>query len=165
MRNLIFFLCLVFAGKSLSQSVSPEAIFPAGGHHGNGTAQISWTLGDTEIETRTTNNVTLTQGFLQPNFTITDISPVELEQKIKFEVYPNPVKDILNVKMSVPEGEANLVYYLYSPEGRLLVNKPVKNLNSIEEIDFQSYESGYYILKITVDKYNYNKTFKINFLK
>lgn len=88
-------------------------------------------------------NIT-TNGFVLgiDNITVTGDDPAEVEENnLQVSIYPNPVKDILNI--SVDDIVNNK---LYNVNGQLVLESNQKTLN------LSDFEKGIYILKITTQK-------------
>jgi len=65
-------------------------------------------------------------------------------------VYPNPTKGALSVKISGSSEEQKIDMKLYSPQGALLKN--IIKTSETTPIDMSSYPSGWYILRVIIDK-------------
>lgn len=84
-------------------SICREVIGSAGDYSSNNGFSISWTLGETIIETVESSsiNVILTQGFQQPDECDTTVSVREvINDNVLIKLYPNPASQIvtLNIK-------------------------------------------------------------------
>jgi Secretion system C-terminal sorting domain len=90
------------------------------------------------------------------NFTINVSSPTLANEKFeitKTNLYPNPVKDILNI-----ENQENITNVaIYNLLGQEVLNKTINNNKT--EIDVSGFTSGNYLVKITAE--NQFQTFKI----
>ena len=65
-KLLLIITLLVLTNFSFSQELSRHVVSSGGKHSSNGTYSISFTIGESIVETFTTTNHTLTQGFQQP---------------------------------------------------------------------------------------------------
>jgi len=65
-------------------------------------------------------------------------------------VYPNPTKGALSVKITGSSEEQKIDMKLYSPQGALLKN--IIKTSETTLIDMTSYPSGWYILRVIIDK-------------
>ncbi len=146
----------------MCQTISSDGIFPAGGYFSNGFAQISWTVGDAQTATIKSSDLILTQGFLQSNLTITGLNEFSKNENIEVSVFPNPVKDILNLEFSSKE-ETNLYFNLYTLDGKKIYEEKYNTSNHSAEIYFTTFQRGYYILKIFSEDLSFLKTYKILF--
>jgi hypothetical protein len=71
MKKIIFIVCilciLVTTGYQISaQSLSPQVVASSGGYYTNTSGSLSFTVGETNIQTLSSPNHLLTQGFQQP---------------------------------------------------------------------------------------------------
>jgi len=162
MRKIFIFLSILITYPTIAQTLSSEGIFASGDYFSNGFARLSWTLGDAQTSTLKKPELVLTQGFLQPNFTVTAINIISDNEEIKVDVFPNPVKDILNLKFSSKQ-ESRLYISIYSMDGKKLYDEKFNTSNYSAEILFTSYQSGYYILKVSSEDQTFLKTYKILF--
>jgi hypothetical protein len=139
-------------------SVMSQQIVSSTGAHAVGTsAQLSWTLGETMIETLTSPNAILTQGFHQSKLTVTAVDPLEFPA-IKISVYPNPVMD----KLLIETGgivKDKFLYSLTDTNGRLL--KKGEIAASPQSVEMGSISPGIYFMKIGVPKRNTWQIYKI----
>ena len=67
--RIAFFAAFVtiLSRSLIAQSIDRQVISSAGDYSDNGSIKVSWTLGEPVIETFTNGNITLTQGFQQPD--------------------------------------------------------------------------------------------------
>jgi len=66
--------------------------------------------------------------------------------------YPNPTKDIVNLKIFDKEKEDNLVLSVYSIDNKLILKKEIMNTNV--EVDMTPFGSGIYFFKIESNEYS-----------
>lgn len=136
----LFFL-FAFQGKG------QEVVSSAGNHHESETMSVSWTLGETVIETFTAGDMNLTQGFHQPTLTL-----VSVEELADFDLtvtaFPNPATDILNVRFENHDYQ-KVSFALYDMSGREFTSGDIAG--DEEQISFASLNPGVYFLKIMVD--------------
>lgn len=72
-KIVIFILVLVLAMNTYAQNSSPEIVSSAGATYKGNSMQIDWTLGELAITSIQNSSQQLTQGFHQPNYTITSV--------------------------------------------------------------------------------------------
>ncbi len=149
---------------SYSQTVSTESFFAASGSLSNSYAKVSWTLGDLQVLTYSSDNVVLTQGFLQSNLTVTNVVNIKDNNSIELQVFPNPVSDFLNLKYTAVK-ETSLSFYLYNLNGSLIHSKNANSKDYSETIDFRQFQGGTYILKAVSQDGSFIKTFKLLYEK
>ncbi len=81
------------------------------------------------------------------------------EQSINsISIYPNPIKDELNIDLSSGINNETLLFKIYNIQGKVL-NSVKPNEGNIQTIDTSSLANGFYILKIESENGEQN-TFK-----
>lgn len=140
------------------QYIYSQQVMVSGGTHAIGSdVQLSWTVGETIIETFTGSTTILTQGFNQGSLKITAIEPFDL-LGITVAVFPNPVNEKLSIKINnFTENKYN--YAMIDINSRLILNGIV--LSNPQIIDLNVVSPGLYFLKIGISGANYYQTFKI----
>jgi hypothetical protein len=146
-RPILFILLLFLSGGVLTAQL--QVISTAGGVVENSNGSVSWTLGETVVGSLEGTNTVITQGFQQSNLVVsTDVeTPPGLD--IQTRVYPNPVKDILNVDIKNREN-SDLNYALYDIEGKLLQKGFVGSASFT--ISLGGYPTGQYILQVYTEQ-------------
>ncbi|MBN1252542.1 MAG: T9SS type A sorting domain-containing protein [Bacteroidales bacterium] len=163
MKRLVIAFAYIFVYLTIkAQIISPEAMVSSGASYNNSYAQISFTLGELQSATYKNDNIILTQGFMQSDFSISTLSKFENSKNFTVKVFPNPVKDNLNIKFESNNNE-KLIIQLYDISGKQILTKTLKEINKIETINFEKYNNGIYILKTISSTNNYFETFKIIF--
>jgi hypothetical protein len=150
--GMIIILLLVSTGIAAQQVISA-----AGGSVSGEGIQVSWTLGETVIETFAGTQNILTQGFHQTRLVVTAINPLEYPG-LNLSVFPNPVSSVLRLEYP---GECTwkAKCLLYNSDGKLMLVKKSGNLP--ETIGMENFAPGLYLLKIMHDNGEILKTFKI----
>jgi hypothetical protein len=156
-KPLLFFLSLLFCGLGFSQSVSPEVTASAGEHFTGTNAQLSWTIGETMIETFGNGSNQLSQGFHQTNLMVTAVE--DLLESFQVSVFPNPATDVLNIEWS--EISAPLTLTLYEATGRQLLRQNTIGQTVTKTLDLTAYSAGSYLLHLSNPDGKTIKTFKI----
>jgi hypothetical protein len=156
-KQLLFFLGLLFWSLGFSQSVSPEVNASAGDHFTGTNAQLSWTIGETMIETFENGSNQLTQGFHQTNLMVTAVE--DLADNFQVKVFPNPATDVLNIEWS--EISDPLTLRLYDATGKQLLLQKVDNQAMSKTLDLTTYAAGSYLLSLSNPDGITIKTFKI----
>jgi len=159
---LLVFVFIIVHIPFNAQIISHETLVSAGETYSNSYAQISWTLGGIQSTTYNNGDVIITQGFMQSDLSVTTISKHIEDNNYSVKVYPNPVKDNLNIKFD-PNNKEDLLIYLYNITGKQILTKTLKNNNKIETINFKKLNNGIYFLKTLSSDGKYSETFKIVF--
>jgi hypothetical protein len=128
-----------------AQDLDQHVTATAGAYSENANGSLSWTMGETVVETVSDGTNTLTQGFHQGNLSVTTlIEKTELSSNLK--VYPNPVENILHVETD----KTGMDYQLLNINGQTVSNGKLENMN--QEINFSDLPAGIYFLKINNEK-------------
>ena len=142
----------------LSFSVSAQTVISSAGKTTiNGNYNVSWTVGETVINTLSAGGTILTQGFHQP--LLIEILPTGLEKELLLDMiaYPNPAFDKVLFKGGDPSG----IYHIRVVDklGRILLQKtlPASDL----EILVEGYNNGTYLIEVVEDKTNKRRVFNV----
>jgi hypothetical protein len=137
----ITFVYLLFTGILLNaQSFSQTVLSTAGDHFQNGSAALSWTIGEPVINSLENGSVKLTQGFHQPYLTVSSVNETENDNLVR--VYPNPTNAVLNIDLTLSGA--------YSAELFDLLGRKLKAFNIIGnhfELDLNEYPAANYLLR------------------
>jgi hypothetical protein len=132
--------CCVLQGQVQSQQV----VACAGGAGQNSNTILEWTLGEPVIVTLTSGDIMLTQGFQQPELTVTAILTKE-ELPFTVEAFPNPTGDLLMIRIEHVELQ-DFQYVLYDVNGKVLDKKALEG--TVTGIVMNYHPSGVYLLRI-----------------
>lgn len=139
--------------------VSGQQVISSAGASAAGTGvQLSWTVGETVIETFTGTSAILTQGFHQTRLTVTAIELIPVPD-LDLTVYPNPVSSVLRLQAIGKKKVPQMTYSLFNMEGKVILKKLFTD--SPEEINMEMYSSGTYVLKIFNGENQPLRTFKV----
>ncbi len=156
-KTISFFLFfLIFPLCISAQEISQEIISSSGGYSDGSSGQLSWTLGDLAIETYSTGDVSLTQGFQQPAYEVTTAFE-NLEYNFAIQVYPVPSSDFITVEFD--EVQNNLEVVLYNLQGEIVLSKKVESKTITLDLNYLS--PSEYILKIINKEKSLLKSYKI----
>ena len=142
-------VAVLFAFNGLfSQQINPIVIASTGADFNNGNAQLSWTLGETVIETISgglSQTFFLTQGFHQPSLAFSKINKIENLSDIK--IYPNPTQTHLTIEFK----DLFEPYHIeiYDILGRSLMSSKKDNDKNTVIINTEELANGKYLLKIS----------------
>lgn len=122
MKKLLLVVAVSSCFVSFSQSLSPEVIASAGGYATAGGVSLSYTVGEMAmVETFTSSNTILTQGFHQPEQNITRILEADRTDFGSFAVYPNPATTEVFFGYEFPQ-EGRVEVTLYNNLGQVVQN-------------------------------------------
>lgn len=154
--KLLFILTAYSTSTSFSGVTAQEVIGSSSGYYETPAMSVSWTLGETVVETLANDNIILTQGFNQGNLSITDISD-NLLADFNMSVYPNPAKDIVNLK-TTGGNPGQLKAEIYDFSGSKVFSSETFYGNT--QINIERLPASEYILRV-FDRQNVIKSFRI----
>lgn len=138
--------CFCFVGVyANSQSLERSVTATSGNYfYHAGAGSLSFTVGECAIESFSSGNNKLTQGFQQPD--TSEISFVE-ENNSTFliEIFPNPVTQFLTIKNDTKH---KFLFAFYDDEGRLIEVPKLKTDLQIA-FDVSKLATGFYLLSIS----------------
>jgi hypothetical protein len=70
-------------------------------------------------------------------------------------IYPNPIKDNLNINIKDFSGEVSI--QIIDINGREVFSKNINNYNTSNTLDLSAFSSGIYVLKLNGEGLNYSK--------
>lgn len=149
----LFLFVLMYVGLFVQgQSLTPELLSSGSSEASAGGAQLSWSVGEMAVETHSAGSHKLTEGFHQPNLTITEITE-KLDVNLAVNVFPNPTSD----EFTIATEETELSYILTDLSGKVIQKGTSKGNKTTVAVN--GYPEGTYLLKVT-SKHNF-RTFKI----
>ncbi len=146
-----------------AQSLSPVVISASGAFYQNGTGMLSSTVGEmTMVETFSTVNSVLTQGFQQPFDFGVGIQDTSLNSTPG--IFPNPTSGNLTVMLSSNISD-EAVINVYDAIGKLVYNKifHIHPLSKSIHLSVENLIDGMYVLEMKTKTEHYFK--KINIIK
>ena len=145
-RTVFTVFFLAGAMQAAAQSVSPWVLASAGSEGKVGDVTIMWTLGEIAVTTLQNDNGYITQGFHQPPQGTTD-APYENPLNASIEVWPNPVVEVLYVRVDETFNRIEEVAVL-DMLGRSLVTVQGSPGEKQVRLDAKALPSGSYIVRI-----------------
>jgi hypothetical protein len=133
-----------------------QLVSTAGNYFENEQVSISWSLGETVIETYTAGELTLTQGFQQPALSVSTLVE-NPDNDFQLIAFPNPTRGHVTISTDFLHAE-NLNYLIYDLQGRILSNKTLDGPHT--GIAFDDFHPGTYFIRIS-NKEIVLKVFKI----
>lgn len=134
----------------LSHSIlnAQEVIATGGNYHKSGDISISWTLGETVIETFSTSEKILTQGFQQAKLTVLSIDEIDLPG-YNIIAFPNPACSYVMLNVEV-ENYEKVSYCLYDSCGRIIGQSRIESNST--NISFVELKPAVYFIGIFEDE-------------
>ncbi len=133
------------------QSIEPQVVASTGGYFTSATATLSATGGETVIETVTSANSIITQGFQQPDNE--GVGIVEKGAGIDVSIYPNPTFD--QVSVSINNSQGNYDVALFDITGKQLVRHTYGSNQQKLNVDLSALAAGNYILQVTDNRHSH----------
>ena len=153
MKTVIFFFIVLFAGLT----TGAQQVLSSGGKSSTVSGvTLSWTIGEPVIETYTSGQHIVTQGFHQTKLVITALNELELSSDDVI-VYPNPAHESVTVKMNYT-GAGKIVAF-YDANGKKLWQNICKT-NEVK-VEMSGYPAATYFIKILSKENKSSQTFKI----
>ncbi|WP_321348795.1 T9SS type A sorting domain-containing protein [uncultured Draconibacterium sp.] len=156
MKKLLLFLIIIVNGTFLPTLNAQEIVSTAGTVYETNGIQLSWTLGETVIETAESGSLVLTQGFHQSKLVITALDDITIAD-FEVKVYPNPTSDFVVVHFD--ENNLNTHIQLFDLAGKKLKESVANNTDT--QMNMTEYPGGTYLLKLLDDNFHPIQTFKI----
>jgi hypothetical protein len=150
----LYSIAIIASLNSSAQSLAPDVINTAGKSFTDGVVKLDWTLGEPVIF-KGISGSTLTQGFLQPNLTITSVNDITTDYIVT--LFPNPTAGYIQLEFK--NLSENISIELNSIEGRLLFSNKINTPQNLQ-IDLNKYAAGTYLLNIK-DNQTKIKTYQI----
>lgn len=160
--KLLFLLLfsLLISSALAGQTVDRQVIAAAGQEGAGAGAQISWTAGEVVTSTLTTGTNVLSQGFHQTNLVVTALDePAPLNDPTEITVFPNPVRDQLNVRIENASGPLKVT--VFDVQGKLLIDESAALTNGTYTYDFSAFAVGTYYLRAHNASGKQTQSFKI----
>lgn len=149
MKKIHLLLLLLWPAFTIGQDFNQHLIGTTGAYTENANASLSWSIGETMVETFANSSYTLTQGFHQGSLSVTALIN-QPDFGVDISVYPNPVRSVLYIKTR----DAGLHYKILNVSGEAISAGNFETTKS--EINFSAFKPGIYFLQI-----NKHKTHKI----
>lgn len=112
----------------------------------------------TDLDLKNDNKVfasTYGRGIFSGLFTAAVLSNETFTNNENVSIYPNPVKDVLNI--NVKDFSGKVLVKIVDINGREVYNQNVADFNNTNVINLESLASGIYILKLQGENLNYSK--------
>lgn len=150
MKKNILPILFLLVGLSIigrGQELAPEIISSSGESHKTSELMLSWTIGEPVTSTLEREDLMLTQGFHQGRLTVSSIDNSSLE-KLSLEVFPNPAKQLIQVRFS-KKLEQQVLVEVYNLQGKKIITTEIASGEEQQILQLESLPSGTYILRIT----------------
>jgi hypothetical protein len=153
-KNSFFSLFLLLSNLVFAQKITSQVIDESGGTHRANGYTMTYSIGQTAVETLKGNNYIITQGFQQANKNTT-INAKDEVGKISFEaiIFPNPTQDILNLRIENSNTD-DFKIMLYNMAGQQISRGSFSG--KTHQIEVSQLPVGEYIIYLqTIDNQNF----------
>lgn len=133
---------MMFLGSIQAQSIERQVLASSGTE----TEQLSWTIGEFQVATYEQSYAILTQGFQQGYYSVSQKIEKQTDD-FEIEVYPNPVREKLFVK--IPYSVHSYTLEMYDITGNKVFEK--KNVYHEVTIQMDRFATSTYFLKVIED--------------
>lgn len=162
-KKLLMFVMLCLSSYTMfSQSFDRSVLASDGAVSSVGSVTLDWTLGELATTTLVTENGMLTQGFHQPQLSVSTLLSYEnLETFYQVQVMPNPVSSILYVNV-ISDREEPLIVNLLDLNGKVLKKEKIDFPFDPLQFDMTRYPSGLYVIRVITENHQPVGLFKVN---
>lgn len=160
---LASFSALSIACMAQNGSIPLWTVAAAGDVYSKDNIELSWTLGQTAIQTVEANGLMLTQGFQQGTLTfveaqtgLKDNAYTEAAKLLDVSLFPNPVRSLLSVLLSASDADRDTktTIEIVDMSGRLVLSETAM-LSPAQPyaISVEPLQPGFYLVRLrTADK-------------
>ncbi len=93
-------IAILFTSLFAQLAHSQELIGSAGRTDSIANAEVSWSVGETVVTTGSVANFDLTQGYIQPSFTLVSIKEESSLNDFQVDLFPNPAIQEFTINLS-----------------------------------------------------------------
>lgn len=156
-KFLLLAVLLLSGALARSQSLSPKVVASNGKQLTAPGIQLSYTVGEVSVTTKTAGGSTLTQGFHQSYKNAVGIAIAE--SPVSITVFPNPAINYVQVKMEDALSQS-IIIRLYSLSGQL-VKQESSFTPELTTIDVAELTAGVYLLHVADHNGNLTGVYRI----
>ena len=142
----IFYLFLLVASALFGQKITSQVIDASGGTHRANGITMTYSIGQTAVETLKNANYIITQGFQQANKnTMIDAQDEPQQPDFQATIYPNPTQDVLNLAIENAD-EKGFRIVLYNLAGQQISQSSFSG--NTHQIEVSQLPVGEYIIRL-----------------
>ena len=157
MKYLLTIVAVLMFQLSFSQvELKKTSLSSGGGVASSGSLYMVYAIGEVGVQEADAGNIHLSEGFVGPDMTYL-LGVEDYGQLEGLQIYPNPVKDKLNIQL--PE-TGNYEVYLFDLTGKQLWQNNIEN-NSYFSYQMRDYKPGIYLLTVVDRENKKSLTFKV----
>lgn len=155
-KRTLLLLGILWGHIGFGQTLSPEVYATSGDYFTCPNNSLSWTIGETVINTYSSTNNILTQGFQQSSYFVTSVNE-NTNSTFSISVFPNPANSFINICSESKEMKMMKIDLL-DITGRIVHSETFQNNLQLNLLEYTS--NVYFIRVYDVDN-NSVKTFKL----
>jgi hypothetical protein len=154
MKKIYTSILTIFTTLTFAQTNTLQVVGSAGNTATSVNTQLTWTIGEPIVNTATSTNNVLTQGFNQGLLLITAIDDLK---NTTVSIQPNPTSDFAIIKLD-DQNISNAQYTLTDINGKVIQQNKIENKQT--SVSFQDLANATYFIQVTTNNQK-AKTFKI----
>jgi hypothetical protein len=147
----------ILIGLNISSGFSQQAQTASGGDASGGGGSVAYSIGQIACKTYTSTNGNVNQG-VQQAYEIYSVGIKETELNYSMALFPNPTSENLILQIS-DYTKANLQYFVYDLQGKLLNNGEIKTSETL--ININSLPTATYFINVVNQENKKAQSFKI----
>lgn len=155
-KLLQLLLFAIIPGLLAAQEISRSTVNSGGTEYSNESVNFNWTIGQTAINTVSSDEAILTQGFQQNLYSITKIYS-DLEQIVEIWMFPNPTDNIVFIEILDDEFTTGTIEII-DINGKIIDIKQISGKN--HQLELGHYSSKMFLINIKQNN-QILKTYKI----
>lgn len=154
MKKIYTSILTVFTTITFAQTNTLQVVGTAGNTATSGNTQLTWTIGEPIVNTATSTNNVLTQGFNQGTLLITAIDDLK---NTTVSIQPNPTSEYAIIRLD-DQNLSNAQYTLTDINGKVIQQNKIENKQT--SVSFQDLANATYFIQVLTNNQK-TKTFKI----
>ena len=154
MKKIYTSILTIFTTLTFAQTNTLQVVGSAGNTATSGNIQLTWTIGEPIVNTATSTNNVLTQGFNQGVLLITAIDDLK---NTTVSIQPNPTSDFAIIKLD-DQNLSNAQYTLTDINGKVIQQNKIENKQT--SVSFQDLANATYFIQVITNNQK-AKTFKV----
>ncbi|MBP6183141.1 T9SS type A sorting domain-containing protein [Flavobacterium sp.] len=154
MKKIYTSILTIYTTLTFAQINTVQVVGSAGNTARSGNTLLTWTIGEPIVNTATTTNNVLTQGFNQGLLLITAIDELK---NTTISIQPNPTSDFVIIKLD-DQNLINAQYTLTDINGKVIQQNKIENKQT--SVSFQDLANTTYFIQVSTNNQK-AKTFKI----
>ena len=148
-KSIFAILALAGVSHSYGQSVERSVIASGGAVVSAGNVILSYTVGETVVQTAAAGSVILTQGFQQPEGAVSGVEPIAASAELT--VFPNPSDGVFTIQ-SLNDGlqaQTELYAEVYDGTGKLVDKQSLSFDGGVGALNVSALPGGLYTLRLS----------------